>query len=283
MDNPVEADAKWKGKIVDVEFELQSLHIITLEENAALETLRNELWGPLWQRALFIFRGEARRQLVGLQHLSGPVIIRGKCKGLDSSASYATFDDCQFIRKPHPGARTDAGAQTAEGVTPTSGSLSFDATDLDRTVEWATFECGKLAKESANAIRYQTIKTELNDSLRGHVGKQIHWSLIVSSITEGDVVLRDAYSVGARDPAPNFFGSFSGELVIVDENETGATLQAKLALSVGKGITRERASKLNPKDKLPITGKVVRLLIEDSLTYRAGIRVTLTLKGLRAD
>lgn len=110
-DNPVEADAKWQGKTVDVEMEMFDLGILRLGDDAALATLADE-GHPIyamrggWQNARFIFRGDHKKQLIGLQNREGTVVIRGKCEGLNGGR--VTFDDCMIADMPIAN-RPDAG------------------------------------------------------------------------------------------------------------------------------------------------------------------------------
>ena len=66
--NPVEADAKWKAKTVEVEMNSGGLNIDQYGDDAALITPS--------QCAIFIFRGDNRKQLIGFQNFSGVVVIR---------------------------------------------------------------------------------------------------------------------------------------------------------------------------------------------------------------
>jgi hypothetical protein len=97
-DNPVEADARWKGKLVEVEMNLNDLEIKTREDGLAFLLTEDT---PFWkaagiQHSAFVFSGTNRQQLVGLHKQEGTIVIRGKCEGLVRGR--VTFEDSCLSR-----------------------------------------------------------------------------------------------------------------------------------------------------------------------------------------
>ncbi|HJT78565.1 MAG TPA: hypothetical protein VJ739_15275 [Gemmataceae bacterium] len=277
MVNPVEADAKWKGKVVEVEMNLSDLRISTYEDNAALETPRNEFWGRRWELALFVFRGDKRKQLVGLQNLSGVVIIRGECEGLEGDFSYATFDHCEIVQRP-------VSATAPEPPEPKAVPPKFDPDDLDRTDRWAMMEASRIAKDADNSIRYRDAVEKFNEEARRYAGVKVRWSFAVNRIREDAVVL--------------MWGHGSPLLELADENEgirTSPRVGRYLELCVsdgaagerrkkaagtmprvGEGISKEKAALLHPGDKITLTAEVVKVTDQ-------GGSVKVVLRNLRAE
>ncbi len=84
-DNYVEADAKWKGKVVEVEMKLDDLTVKNNKKTGQPSLLtQGPNWGRPWQIASFGFAESSRKQLIGIHEKSGIVVIRGECKGLQS-------------------------------------------------------------------------------------------------------------------------------------------------------------------------------------------------------
>jgi hypothetical protein len=257
MDNPVEADTKWKGKIVEVEMHVGDLRIITHKDNAALATPSDGIWGTAWQLAFFVFRGEKRKQLIGFQNHSGVVVIRGKCMGLKGTPSYATFDDCELIKK-------SKGDQRAQKEKPRQGQqdikpAKFDPSDLQRTAEWAETAMEEIGKNADNALRRKTASEKFDTEAKSHIGKKVRWRLKVTSI--GEKFVRLQYACFGK-------GRISRLHLESHDSKFGPVLE------VGTDISAEKGAELNPGDTIVITAKVVNIRKEQEVYEDFNVRTT---------
>jgi hypothetical protein len=271
--NPVEADLKWKGKIVEVTMDLDDLRIVqnAVGDQGALETPpdeigRKDVWRSLaWQKSIFIFQGENRKQLVGLQNFSGTVKIRGKSCGLEGTGSYATFDDCVLVADPDQAAnrasnlgqleihialldrtldtieRSDSIGLPADKQK-TDQDAKFDAKDFDVFREWLINKSFTVEKETNGIVRKELLD-KAQAELSSHKAQRIQWTFIVTSA--GETVAFTNAKTGESWP--------------------GRRIDAELA--VGKGITREKARQLHGGDKIILTGEIndLRLTKENTL------------------
>jgi hypothetical protein len=289
MDNPVEADTRWVGKVVEVEMNVGDLRITTHEDKAGLDTPPDELWGRFWQPAFFVFRGDARKQLVGLQNLSGVLVIRGRCRGLQGR--YATFDNCEIVEKPK-----GAEAAKQEGKKPGSQDKpQFDPNDFERTGKWAAVAATEMGENRDNAIRLRASLDKFNEDARAYSGKKVRWSLEVTMISDSAVVFPYMYRIrSVSSGLPPFLDEFVGPYLELENKEDRSNpvpqpgedpgllrlrdSNRELELDVGRGISRDQAARLHPGDKITVTAEVVSVTME---TGECNVKVRL--KNLRAE
>jgi hypothetical protein len=280
-DNPVEADARWKGKVVEVEMSLNDLEIKTRADGLAFLLTEDT---PFWraaglQHAAFVFAEKNRPQLVGLHKQEGSVVIRGKCEGLVRGR--VTFEDCVIVQKPVP-AKTEEEVKQKRKVEP-----RFDSDDLERTARWGIAAAEALIKEVDNAIRFRDAVKKFEEEARTYAGKRVRWMLEVDSISENFVALRDRYKFGR--PAPGLLGAAFAELdphIHLEDADRKGSRDTEFALRVGQGISRDKAAQLRPGNKVTITAEVINVKMEgakDTSMLGVGIHVKITLKGMQTE
>ncbi len=267
--NPVEADSKWKGKVVEVEMSLSDLEIKTGKDGLAfLLTIDNEFWRAAGvQHSAFVFSEQNRRQLVGLHEQDGNIVIRGRCLGLERGR--VAFEDCEIIKKPVQTAKD--GQKNKKDDSP-----QFDPNDIERTVLWIGAGIQALEKEKDNGVRYRKAQQKFDDGLWGHGGTKIHWALTVDAITEKEVVLQGTFFPPNGPAGILGIGRAALKLSMEGGNETNQPPQ----LRIGSDITEEKASQLKPGDSLTVRGFVVRIARGGRLHEN---EVIVILKNLRAD
>jgi HEAT repeat protein len=152
-DNPVEADARYKGKVVEVEMALGDLQIKSREDGLAFLLTDTPFWDAAGlQHSAFVFSAKNRSQLVGLHKKGGTVVIRGECQGLVRGR--VTFEDCEIIQtaaaqKPKQGPSDVPGNPAVAALAKALGS--DNATDRIRAANELA-KLGEAAKPAARAL-----------------------------------------------------------------------------------------------------------------------------------
>lgn len=269
-ENPEEADKKWKGKLIEAEMAMNDLSITSDDDTSALITPTSKPWGIKggWQPIKFLVENGKKKQLTGLQKLEGNIHIRGTCKGIVKG--HLTFENCEIVKKPAVAAGDKEPAEKDDD------KLAFDAKDLAQTFKWADKVGLLLVKNSSNALRFRADLEKFDKLVPILSGKTVRWRVRVERISETFVTL-DPYDLSkSRD-----YSTLTISLETPDRFTFG--------LAIGKGISATKAAKLNPKDLIIITGKVVsvgiarRKKISTEFGPYSRLRLEVVLKDIRAE